>query len=564
MRLALTLKSSLFAAFGLLALLCAGQGILSISRLSGIRTNVSDVATNWLPSVIAITNVRAAAAEVRIKELRLLTLADGSEDRIDTVRQIDEASAQLDKARKTYEPLMSSPEERALYGAFASAWARYDAIGREAVKLAQAGRTGEGIRLMADPAHINLYNTVRDVLGKDIALNEHGAHVDADRAIDATDAATTLALVAVGLSLLTALSAALFVLVRVSRPIQAMTGAMTVLAGGDTSAEVPFRARRDEVGAMASAVQVFKDNLLRTRQLEAETAQARLAAEAQRKAGMRQMADSFEAAVGGIIGLVSSSATELQATAGAMSGTAAETAAQSTAVAAAAAEEAGSNVATVAAAAEELGSSVQEIGRQVDGSASIAREAVIAADETGALVQDLSGAVERIGDVVGLISSIAGQTNLLALNATIEAARAGEAGKGFAVVAAEVKDLAGQTARATQEIAGQIGRIQSSTGQAVIAIGGITQRIRDISATATSIAAAVEQQGAATQEIVRNVSQAATGTGEVTGNITGVAQAAEETGAAATQVLGAASDLSRQSEHLTAEVARFLATVRAA
>ncbi len=281
-----------------------------------------------------------------------------------------------------------------------------------------------------------------------------------------------------------------------------MTGAMTVLAGGDTSAEVPFRARRDEVGAMASAVQVFKDNLLRTRQLEAETAQARLAAEAQRKAGMRQMADSFEAAVGGIIGLVSSSATELQATAGAMSGTAAETAAQSTAVAAAA-EEAGSNVATVAAAAEELGSSVQEIGRQVDGSASIAREAVIAADETGALVQDLSGAVERIGDVVGLISSIAGQTNLLALNATIEAARAGEAGKGFAVVAAEVKDLAGQTARATQEIAGQIGRIQSSTGQAVIAIGGITQRIRDISATATSIAAAVEQQGAATQEIVR-------------------------------------------------------------
>ncbi len=234
----------------------------------------------------------------------------------------------------------------------------------------------------------------------------------------------------------------------VTRPIRSLTEFMEGLASGQLDQTIPKAAHAEEINRMIGAVQVFKDNLIRTRQLEADTAQARLTAEEQRKTGMRQMADSFEAAVGGIIGMVSSSATELQATAGTMSGTAAETAAQSTAVAAAA-EEAGSNVATVAAAAEELGSSVQEIGRQVDGSASIAREAVIAADQTGALVQDLSAAVERIGDVVGLISSIAGQTNLLALNATIEAARAGEAGKGFAVVAAEVKELASQTARAT-------------------------------------------------------------------------------------------------------------------
>ena len=375
----------------------------------------------------------------------------------------------------------------------------------------------------------------------------------------------TLARLLAGAAIAAALIAILAMLIGrgVTRPIRRLTGAMEKLASGDLDHAIPGATGADEIGRMIGAVQVFKDNMIRSRHLEAETAQARIAAEEQRRAGMRQMADGFEAAVGGIIGLVSSSATELQATAESMSGTAAETAAQSTAVAVAA-EEAGSNVATVAAAAEELGSSVQEIGRQVDGSATIAREAVGAADQTGALVQDLSGAVERIGDVVGLIASIASQTNLLALNATIEAARAGAASKGFAVVAAEVKELAGQTARATQEIAGQISRIQASTGQAVIAIGGITQRIRDISATATSIAAAVEQQGAATQEIVRNVSQAAAGTGEVTGNITGVAQAAEETGAAATQVLGAASDLSRQSEHLTAEVARFLATVRAA
>ncbi|MCJ2026322.1 MCP four helix bundle domain-containing protein, partial [Methylobacterium sp. J-067] len=324
MRFALTVKSSLFAAFGLLTLFCVGQGVLSITRLAGIRANVNEVATNWLPSVIAVTNLRAAAAEVRIKELRVLALADASQSRTDIVRQMDEVNAALDKARRAYEPLISSAEERALYEAFSTDWGRYDMIGHDAMKLAEAGRPTDGARLMADPANIDLYNAVRSTLGKSIELNERGAHRDADGAIGATDAASTTAYVTVALSLLTALGAALFVLVRVSRPIEAMTASMTVLAGGDTQAEVPHRARRDEVGAMASAVQVFKDNLIRTRQLEADTAQARLAAEEQRKAGMRQMADGFEAAVGGIIGMVSSSATELQATAGTMSGTAAE------------------------------------------------------------------------------------------------------------------------------------------------------------------------------------------------------------------------------------------------
>ncbi|MBA9070212.1 methyl-accepting chemotaxis protein [Methylobacterium sp. RAS18] len=214
--------------------------------------------------------------------------------------------------------------------------------------------------------------------------------------------------------------------------------------------------------------------------------------------------------------------------------------------------------------AEELGSSVQEIGRQVNGSAHLAPAAVQEASYTAGLVRELSGAVVKIGDVVTMISVIAGQTNLLALNATIEAARAGEAGRGFAVVATEVKELASQTARATEEISSQIDRIQGSTGQAVSAISSIAARIEEISGVATAIAAAVEEQSAATQEIVRNVAQAAMGTGEVTSNIAGVAGAAEETGAAATQVLGAASELSRQSEHLSAEVSRFLATVRAA
>ena len=301
----------------------------------------------------------------------------------------------------------------------------------------------------------------------------------------------------------------------------------------------------------------------RVRRLEEEAARERVEAEARHKADLVQLADAFEQTVGGVLASVASAATELQATATSMSGIATETARQSTTVAAAASQ-AAANVNTVAAAAEELGASVNEIGRQVAGSEDLAAQAVTEAEQTAVLVQELSEAVRRIGDVVAMISAIASQTNLLALNATIEAARAGEAGRGFAVVAAEVKELANQTARATEEITGQIGRIQGATGGAVSAIDGIRRRIAEINGVAGSIAAAVQQQGAATQEIVRNVSEAAAGTGEVTSNITGVARASEETGAAATQVLTAASDLSRQSEHLDGEVSRFLAKIRAA
>ena len=441
-------------------------------------------------------------------------------------------------------------------------WNR-DVAEREIALMRDEATREQARRIEASGAGKSAMDTVRKVAAV-IAGTERALLETRGRIAEEAASASRFA-VSAGLAALLAAAGLGILLLNgfVARPIRRMTGLMSRLAEGDASVEIPFRERREEIGAMANAVQVFKDNLIRTRALEEETTLARAGAEAQRKAAMRDMADNFERAVSGIVGTVSAAATELQATARSMAGTASQTADQSNA-AASAAEEAATNVGTVAAAAEELGASVQEIARQVTGSTALAQKAVVEAEGTAQLVQDLSVAAAKIGDVVGLISTIAGQTNLLALNATIEAARAGEAGRGFAVVAAEVKELANQTARATGEISNQIGQVQAITGQAVAAIGDIAARIRDIDELAGSIAAAVEEQGAATQEIVRNVSEASAGTGAVTGNVASVAVAAEETGAAASQVLISASELSRQSEHLDGQVRQFLHTVRAA
>jgi methyl-accepting chemotaxis protein len=346
-------------------------------------------------------------------------------------------------------------------------------------------------------------------------------------------------------------------------PILRMTNAMGELAKGDTSVLIPGTGRTDEIGVMAVAVQVFKDNMIEADRLRAERAEADRRMAAQRKAEMHQLADSFEAVVGSIVETVSSASTELEAAAGSMTQTA-ETTQQLSSTVAAASEEASTNVQTVASATEELGSSVVEIGRQVQESSNIAQHAVTQAEKTDARIADLSSAAGRIGDVVELITAIAAQTNLLALNATIEAARAGEAGRGFAVVATEVKALASQTAKATEEIGSQIATMQTATGESVTAIKEISDTISRISGIAVTIASAVEEQGAATQEIARNVAEAAKGTTEVAANIIEVNKGATETGTASAQVLASAQSLSSESNRLKVEVDKFLTNVRAA
>ncbi|MCJ2138030.1 methyl-accepting chemotaxis protein [Methylobacterium sp. J-026] len=547
----------------LLIVVSVGMILLARSSLSTLDANTQHIVDYSAQRAILALQLAVAVDEATIREKNLIIESDNPNRQI-LRDQHGGAEQTADKAVDGLLQLSDTPERRAINEQLKALTERFFSASKAAVGIVFQNDVAAATKLSNGDSRTARKALVEET-NKRVAANVEALSEEKRRAGEVgAEATQTLTIVAVvGLLAAFCLLGGIVVF-GITRPLGNLVTVLQRMAKGEVDAEIREAARGDEIGAVGRAVQGIRDMVAQKAAEQAEIQRiADAAAASERKRTMVELADGFERAVGGIIGMVSSSATELQATAGTMSGTAAETAAQSSAVAVAA-EEAASNVNTVAAAAEELGSSVQEIGRQVQGSTELAQIAVSEADKTSDMVQELNAAVSRIGDVVGLISGIAGQTNLLALNATIEAARAGVAGKGFAVVASEVKALAEQTAKATNEISGQIARVQASTGQAVTAIGGITVRIQEISAVATSIAAAVEEQGAATQEIVRNVSQAAQGTGEVTSNISGVAAAAEETGAAASQVLGAASELSRQSEHLAAEVGRFLVTVRAA
>jgi len=368
-----------------------------------------------------------------------------------------------------------------------------------------------------------------------------------------------------GLVLLVALGVALvaqLVARGIVGPLQRLSGITTRLAGEDYAIDVTETERRDEIGTLALSIRTLRDAAREAAELRREQERGKRCAEEERRRSALAMADSFESSVKQVSDVISASAGHMKEAAESLTGLARQTSSQATSVAAAA-EQASTNVQTVAAASEELSASINEISRQVQQSAAMSAEAVTEARRTDSLVQGLADAANRIGEVVNLINDIAAQTNLLALNATIEAARAGEAGKGFAVVAGEVKSLANQTARATDEISAQIGAVQGATGQAVAAIrliGGTIGRIDEIGA---GIAAAVEEQHAATAEISRNIQQASAGTRQVTDYLTRLASAVGEVGDTSDTVLTASHDLADQSNRLDQEVGTFLHSVRA-
>ncbi|MGV0762609.1 methyl-accepting chemotaxis protein [Tistrella mobilis] len=550
----LSIGKKLIIAFATLTAVILLTGVFGFSQLATLEDASYELRDNRIPSLKIIAEASNEVQNHRIAVSRLV-IDDNPANRpayLDQVRRNVETFA---AAGKAYQGLVSDETEVAEVKRVAAAWDAYLKVTEKLIATVQSGDVAAADALYLGESRVAREAVVAE-LDKLRQMNIDNAAMAGTRSRAAYESAVTVLAIAMAVGLVIAVAATLVMTRSVSAPVRKMTEAMRRLADKDTGVEIPGADRGDEIGAMAKAVETFRDGMVRADRLAAEQERNRAAEEGRRRR-REELAEGFVSRMTAIVTTLSGASEQVRGSAEGLARTADDQSARSTTVAAAA-EEASANVQTVATASEELAASIREVGARTAETADVTRAAVRQAEATDGTVQELAASARKIGDVIELIQQIAEQTNLLALNATIEAARAGEAGKGFAVVASEVKNLANQTARATEEIQAQINAMTGATGRTVEAIREISGTITRVGALTTAVASAVEQQVAATAEIARNTQQASSGTSEVLESIAGIASAAGLTGRSAEEMSGASRALAGKTRELKDVVDRYV------
>jgi len=556
----LTLKTSLIGTVLILLVCLLGQAVIGTLMLNRLNVATHDISTNWLPSVRVLGEIKYEMTRVRAAQIRRSVLTNVDEIK-STDQSIVKLKDELKESVKLYKTLISSPEETELWRTVEQKLAEYDLVINRAFAAQAAGDLGTTVALLNESAEA--FNQMLVPLDLDVKLNNESSAVAAGVAEEAFTDGRLSMFVASGAATAIAIAAICFIFFGVTRPLANITDAMKRISGGALDTEIAGLTKSNEIGEMARALSVFRDNLAENERLRIEQIRKDEEMTAKIISERNSIANAFQQTMGSLAERFASSSNEVADAARGLSASAEETSRQAHAVSSAA-EGASSNVQTVAASAEELSASIREVSEQVANSAKIAHSAADEAGRTSDNIRALSAAANSIGGVLNLIKDIAEQTNLLALNATIEAARAGDAGRGFAVVAAEVKELAAQTAKATDEIAAKIGEIQEATGATVTSISSIVSTLNSIRDVTGAISSAIEEQRVATSEIAGNTHRAAEGASQVTVNMTEVGKAAGSTGSAATQLMSLSSALSEQSQSMESEVTRFVSSLRAA